>query len=668
MDSLEKILKNHASWLADKLVSYAKDSGDYASLSDRLEACHPLILQFSALLAGKVSSARQRQRFAVDLPVDFLSPDAEGQGISPATSLRQLKLIRKAYIDLLHHVPLESGTRGRYVQRVHECFDEAEIELCDRWDQSTKDLGPSQGSAGGCETESVDEPQATETALRESQQKLDGIVSSMTDYLIMIDSDFVIEWANPAAKSHFGPDMIGKKCYDALCNAVAQCQQCAIAECMKDGSPHDKEKTIVRQNGHSLHLWCTANVATRSDDGRAKTYVQILRDVTELKRTQELLVETEGLRAVSELTSGVAHNFRNLLQVIMSAARLASMEMKDNNLEEADRALEQILRTSYFGAGTIKRIEEFARPWDEILERTDEIFDLSLTAAQAIEMSKPWWKSKPQRQGATVRVQRDLESGAWVKGQESRLFEAVVNLIRNAVEAFEGDGTISVKTSVRPPKVILTMEDNGPGIAPHHIPCVFQPFWTTKSGRGSGMGLATTRKIVTSHHGTISVNTILGRGSTFSIELPLAQAVYPVKEVVSGNEQRTPFHILVIDDVDQAATFLSKALQRIGHNVVSSVSGAEGLDRYHGSHFDAVLCDLCMPEMNGLEVGKRIKDTCEAQGIEKPVFILITGWADQELRPEEIAESGVDGVLEKPADLKRIQDLVTRLVTQARQA
>ncbi len=92
--------------------------------------------------------------------------------------------------------------------------------------------------------------------------------------------------------------------------------------------------------------------------------------MTALKRTQELLLQTESLRAISELTTGVAHNFRNLLQVIMSAARLASMEMKDNNLNEADLALEQILRTSYFGAGTIKRIEEFAKAHERVALET----------------------------------------------------------------------------------------------------------------------------------------------------------------------------------------------------------------------------------------------------------------------------------------------------------
>ena len=305
---------------------------------------------------------------------------------------------------------------------------------------------------------------AAESALRESQQKLDGIVSSMTDHLIMVGDNFSIEWANDVAKGHFGSDMVGKKCYQVLCDELLQCEECAIADCMADGRPHDREKTLVRPNGQTGHFGCTANVATRHDTGRPKTYVQILRDVTELKRTQELLLETESLRAISELTSGVAHNFRNLLQVIMSAARLASMEMKDNNPTEADLALDQILRTSYFGAGTIKRIEEFARPSDDARERPDEIFDVSLTVAQAVEMSKPWWKSKPERMGTTVRVQRDLENGAWVKGQENQLFEVIVNLVRNAVEAFQSDGMIWIKTVVKSPKVLLTIEDNGPGL------------------------------------------------------------------------------------------------------------------------------------------------------------------------------------------------------------
>ncbi len=88
---------------------------------------------------------------------------------------------------------------------------------------------------------------------------------------------------------------------------------------------------------------------------------------------------------------------------------------------------------------------------------------------------------------------------------------------------------------------------------------------------------------------------------------------------------------------------------------------------FESGHFDAILCDLCMPGMNGLEVGKRVKDMCLERGVRKPAFVLITGWADEELQDKDMAGSGVDGRLEKPADLNQIQQLLNKLVQERRQ-
>ncbi len=507
----------------------------------------------------------------------------------------------------------------------------------------------------------ITQRKTAEVALRESEQKLDGILAAITDHLIMIDSDLKIVWVNDVAKGVFGSDLLGRGCYEALCTSSVPCEGCAIADCMADGKPHDRDQTVVLPNQDTVHLWCTTNVATRYDDGRPKTFVKILRDVTDLKKTQELLLQTEGLRAISELTTGVAHNFRNLLQVIMSAARLASMEMKDNNLGEADLALEQILRASHFGAGTIKRIEEFAKAPDDLPLKPDDVFDVSVTVEQAIEMSKPLWKVQPQRRGITIQVQRELEPGAWVKGQEGELFEVILNLLRNAVEAFRSDGIITVRTSVKRPAVFVTVQDTGPGISTRNLRNVFEPFWTTKFGRGSGMGLATSRRIVMNHQGAISVESLPGAGSTFTIRLPLVANPGERRVAEPREVQEVALNILVIDDVEQAADFLSKALAHVGHSVVSSFSGEEGLSRFQSGHFDVILCDLCMPGMSGLEVGKRVKDICRERGVRKPPFVLVTGWADQKLQAKELETSGVDGLLEKPADLSQIQQLIRKM-------
>ena len=161
----------------------------------------------------------------------------------------------------------------------------------------------------------------------------------------------------------------------------------------------------------------------------------------------------------------------------------------------------------------------------DVAEHESDVFDVSTTAGNAAEVSKPLWKSDPEKKGIKIDLQLDLEDGCLVKGQENEMFEALLNLIRNAAEALPQGGDIEVKTYKEADEVVITVRDTGIGIAEEDLQRVFQPFWSSKGvAIGKGMGLAVTHGLVKRHGGDISVQSKVGEGTTFTIRLPLARS------------------------------------------------------------------------------------------------------------------------------------------------
>ncbi|MFC1835766.1 response regulator, partial [Thermodesulfobacteriota bacterium] len=199
------------------------------------------------------------------------------------------------------------------------------------------------------------------------------------------------------------------------------------------------------------------------EDGRHITTYQ---DITERKKTEQSVIQSERLRAVADLASGVAHNFNNLLQIVVGGAHLALMNLELGNFSEIRTTLEEILESSRFGADTVKRLQDFALVGEGDSGEERKALDLSLIVQRAIEMSKPWWKSEPQKRGIEISLLSDLGDGCSVKGRQSELFEMVVNLIKNAAEALPEGCEIAVSTSAVAGDAILRVKDNGVGINP----------------------------------------------------------------------------------------------------------------------------------------------------------------------------------------------------------
>ena len=385
-------------------------------------------------------------------------------------------------------------------------------------------------------------------------------------------------------------------------------------------------------------------------------------DITERSRAEELAVRTERLKAIGDLAGGVAHNFNNLLQMVMGGIDLALIDLEMGNLSEAKRSLEQLLQVSRSGAATVRRLQTFAQVSGKIQPAEAEVFDLSEIVKQTAEITKPFWKTGADKEGIRVVLNLELAESCFVNAKESEITEVLVNLIKNATEALQTGGEIRIKTFIEEDEVILQVIDNGAGIKKEHFNKVFEPFWSTKEvTTGIGMGLAVSHGIISRHGGSISVESEEGKCTIFTVTLPSVKQPQQVPMPSGGEILRAKLNILVIDDMAIIVMNLEGILTKHQQTVFSATSGEEALQIFRNNKIDMVICDLGMPGMNGWEVGKAIRANCRERGLPKTPFILLTGWGAQELEQEKIVESAVDAIVEKPIDNSRLMAVVGKM-------
>jgi CheY-like chemotaxis protein len=161
----------------------------------------------------------------------------------------------------------------------------------------------------------------------------------------------------------------------------------------------------------------------------------------------------------------------------------------------------------------------------------------------------------------------------------------------------------------------------------------------------------------------LTVTSRKGRGTTFTVRLPLSTEESVEEKAPEQVVMDLPMTVLVIDDMESIVEMLGEVMNEIGHTALTATSGDKAIEIYENNRIDVVVCDLVMPIMDGWQVGRTIKSICAAKGVPKTPFVLLTGWGGQALEEEKIRDSGIDSLLEKPIDIKKLLDVMGRLVT-----
>jgi len=404
----------------------------------------------------------------------------------------------------------------------------------------------------------------------------------------------------------------------------------------------------------------------------AQLYTELQGAYDELRQTQQTVMQTERLRALGQMASGIAHDINNALSPVMGFAELL-LQTEKNISPTGHRYLRHIQTASGDITHIVARLREFYRQRQETHELKPVVFNALVE--QVIDLTRPRWRDMSQERGVSVQLRTELcPSMPVVQGIESELREALINLILNAVDALPRGGEIIVRTAVArmagtsaqlPSEVIVEVSDTGIGMDEETRKRCLEPFFSTKGVRGTGLGLAMVYGVLERHEGRIEIDSAPGEGTTMRLVLPV-RAALPAAAAAPGEEAAPlpPLRILFVDDEPLLRQLVQSMLENDGHRVTVADGGESGLALFRQSlrtdmPFNVVITDLGMPGLDGRKLTVLLKQ--ESPGT--PV-IMLTGWGAL-MRADDEVPVQVDCVLSKPP---RVAELRTALAKTVRAA
>jgi two-component system CheB/CheR fusion protein len=505
-----------------------------------------------------------------------------------------------------------------------------------------------------------DELQDRNQELSQSNNDLTNLLSSVQLAIVMLGADQRIRRFTPSAEKLLNliAADVGRPLADIKLRLQVDDLEAMVTEVIDTVTPRQVEVQDDKGRWYSLRIR-----PYRTLENRIEGAVIVFVDIDDLKRAENTL--REGDRAKDNFLAMLAHELRNPLAGIRGASRLLATSKEEDVLAEACRIVE--------------------RQTTQMVRMVDELLDVArMTHGKIGVRSEPVNLVEVVRHVVAATASEREQFGhafeaeipdapAWVKGDPMRLDQVFTNLLNNAAKFTGRGGSIAVSvrlarvTPDHPGEVEVRVRDNGRGIDPALLPHVFELFVQgerapTRGGTGMGLGLTLARQIVNLHHGTIEARSAgTGKGSEFVVRLPLISAV-ELPPAPHGRERRAqatvPKRVLIVDDNQDAAAALRMILEAAGHQARVVHDGGSALPASTGFRPDVILLDLGLPDIDGLEVAKRLRNHESAV---KATLVAVTGYG----RPDDMRlsrEAGIDEHLTKPID----NDVLLDIVDQAR--
>jgi PAS domain S-box-containing protein len=420
------------------------------------------------------------------------------------------------------------------------------------------------------------------------------------------------------------------------------------------------ERRFVRRDGETIWLKLSLALAGEAR-GEGARCVAVIEDVTERKHAEEDLREAD--RRKDEFLATLAHELRNPLAPIRNSLHIFRMagiqdpavarvaDMMERQVGHMVRMVDDLLEISRISRGKI--------------ELRKERVELAAVLRNAVDTSLPLIENARHR--LCVDVPNDP---LLLEADPVRLAQVFANLLNNSAKYTPPGGEISVRVHTEQGMGVVRVKDNGEGIPPAMLNRVFNMFTQVNTGKraqgGLGIGLTLARTLVHLHGGTIEASSEgPGRGSEFVVRLPLApegrEAAQPPHDGAPAARPPAMQRVLVVDDNHDAADSLGMLLQFLGAEAMVVHDGRSALEAMKTFKPSVVLLDLGMPEMNGLEVARRMREDPEAR---RTTLVALTGWGQREDR-RRTHEAGFDYHLVKPADVGTLQSILSLRETDA---
>ena len=425
------------------------------------------------------------------------------------------------------------------------------------------------------------------------------------------------------------------------------------------------EKRFLKKDGTHLHALVSSRAVSKVN-GTPDYVIILIQDVTDLRRLEAQLLQSQKMEAIGTLAGGIAHNFNNLLMGIEGFTSLILYELDaDNPHCDKLRSIEELVRN---GADLTRQLLGFAQGGkyeakptnvNTLVERSSKLFS----------------RTKPE-----IVLEKKLREDIWtVEVDQGQIQQVLLNLYVNAWQAMPGGGTMCLETdnvnlytpggdasepSFPGAYIRISVTDTGVGMDEKTKERIFDPFFTTKDlGRGTGLGLASAYGIIKNHGGFIEVCSEKGLGSTFNIYLPRSQTEFidEVKDTVKEYRRGTE-NVLVVDDEEINIRVTKLILGKLGYHTFTASSGREAIAFFQSNDakIDLVILDMVMPGMGGGETYENLKRLCPTVKC-----ILASGYSLNG-QAENIMKKGVDAFIQKPFSVGQLADVVRRVLDDSK--
>jgi len=493
----------------------------------------------------------------------------------------------------------------------------------------------------------------TQDELTQSREQFMQFFENEPHYCYMISPAGTIMDANKAALQTLGykrQELIDKPVHIIYAPENHNKVNSVLSQWLQKGIVTNQELNIISKNGETRTILLNAAVV-KDKQGKILHSISVQTDITEKKQLEEQLLHSQKMEAIGTLAGGVAHDFNNILSIIINYAQFLLEKMDAKSQEYLD--CNEIIKAGQKAANLTRQLLAFSRK--QVLQSRP--VDIN-------GMIKDLGKMLYRLIGEDITLILTLDpANPFILVDPGQMEQVIMNLVVNARDAIAKGGKLNIKTEhlgleakrhTYTPSITtggymrISIIDTGAGISQDIIDKIFDPFFSTKQlGKGTGLGLSVVYGIIKQHDGDITVSSEPGKGTRFDIYLPECK-----RQPEKGKRERIPIKnlygkgekILVVEDNKTILGYLKRALTSYGYNVVSASSARQALELFtrQKDDIELLLSDVVLPDISGLELAKNLT----AQKPELKV-ILSSGYLDEKSRGEDIIKCGLS-FIQKP--------------------
>jgi PAS domain S-box-containing protein len=645
----------------------------FRDIADRIFSALLRIRGLFALRSAEKAIKENEERFRLlaEVTVEGILLHKNGLAIDLNSSLAQMfgfsreELLNRNFMDFVHpddvakvKKELAKPVTSPYVIRMRRRngnYFYAEIEARDYQIEGDKFRATA--------IRDISERIKSEEALRESESRFQKMLGVVPDMISIHDCEMNILYSNWQGFANVPPEkrIKNSKCYKTYRDFDDICPDCRARQVLLSKKAFREEAELP--NGQVVDLRV---IPFLNERGEVEMFMEWVRDITEQrkieeseKKLQEQLVHAQKLESVGRLAGGVAHDFNNMLSVILGQAEIALLDLeKEHPLRST---LEEILKAGQRSADLTRQLLAFARKQTII----PKVFELNEAVDGTLKMLR-------RLIGEDIElIWKPSAVACMIKMDPTQLDQILANLCVNARDAISGKGKIVIQADIveidqlyskEHPEIIpgkycqMMVSDDGSGMSKETLENIFDPFFTTnESGAGTGLGLATVYGIVKQNYGFINVYSEPGFGSCFKILLPLAisgEKVSDTREPESDLQKAKEKTVLVVEDEATILAIAVSMLNRLGYRSFAASNAAEALAIVSEMHIDVLLTDVIMPNCQGPEIAGQL---VKIQPGLKVVFM--SGYTADAVARHGFVEDGVN-FLQKPFSLKDLAEVL----------